>query len=88
MAELAAITQDIFAFDEKAAKKSKKMAKIWDPKTKAISSDFQKELDAFQDAAKKALELTKGNDINKLKPALGALGKSCKSCHDSYKEKD
>ena len=88
MMELAAISRDIFPFESKDAKGSKTKAKAWDAKSKSLSSDFKKELAAFQEATKKAVELTKDNDISKLKSALGVLGKSCKSCHDSYKEKD
>ncbi|MFK7822974.1 MAG: cytochrome c [Oligoflexales bacterium] len=88
MDELAAISQDIFSFDSKDAKGSKTKSKAWDEKTKSLSDGFKKELSKFQEATKKAAELTKSNDISKLKPALGVLGKSCKSCHDSYKEKD
>lgn len=86
--ELATVSQDIFPFDSKDYKDSKTKPGAWDLKAKTLSDDFKKELAAFQEAAKKAAELTQGNDISKLKPALGILGKSCKSCHDSYKQKD
>ena len=88
LVELATLTPDIFPLDSMNAKGVKTKEKAWDKKEKTLSDDFKKELSAFQEAAKKALALTKENDFSKLKPALGLLGKSCKSCHDTYKEKD
>lgn len=47
--------------------------------------DFKMALDAFESAA--TTLAAAGNDMAKAGPAMGALGKSCKSCHETFRER-
>lgn len=58
------------------------LAKIW-----SDFPGFQKKIVAFQEAAKLA-ESKAGTGMDGLKESLGALGKTCKGCHDDYRAKD
>ena len=55
-------------------------AEIWsDPK------GFQTVMAKFQQEAPKLLALAKANDVDGLKKQVGAVGASCKGCHDKYR---
>lgn len=58
-------------------------AEIWqNPQDfQAKANDFEKAAAAFQAAAR-------GNDIGAIQAAQADLGKSCKACHDLYREKE
>ncbi|QNM83751.1 cytochrome c [Sphingomonas sabuli] len=47
----------------------------------AKASDFDRAAQAFKTAAQ-------GTDVAAIRTAQGELGKTCKSCHDTYREKD
>jgi len=47
----------------------------------AKASDFTRAAQAFQAAAR-------GTDVAAIKAAHGDLGKSCKACHDLYREEE
>jgi cytochrome c556 len=47
----------------------------------AKARDFETAASAFKTAAQ-------GNDVEAIRAAQGNLGKSCKACHDVYREKD
>lgn len=49
-------------------------------------SDFKSKLADFQKAGDALVVAAKSGDMGKIKPAFGALGKSCKSCHKAYKD--
>ena len=49
--------------------------------------DFAKRLDKMDMDAQAFAEAAKSGDMSKMGPAMGALGKNCKSCHDEYKKK-
>lgn len=78
MAEHAAATPELFEANET------------DPKSEALPAIWAK----FDDFTAKALELesiAKGLSASisspaDLRPALGALGENCKSCHENYRE--
>jgi cytochrome c556 len=55
-----------------------------DPKVWASKADFDKRL---TDMGSLAATAGKATSPETLKPALGALGASCKSCHDIYRMK-
>jgi len=61
---------------------SKAKPDIWKqmPKFKDYSEKMQKEVANLSTAAK-------SGDLNKIKTAFGAAGKSCKACHDDFREK-
>lgn len=52
----------------------------WDGFVKA-NDEWKKTSAAFVEAAKTG-------DMEKIKPAFGAMGKSCGNCHDSYRKDD
>lgn len=47
--------------------------------------DFTAKLTAFQRAAKAFATISANGDVAAAKAAYGDLGKTCKSCHDSYR---
>ena len=50
--------------------------------------DFAAKRNAFQDAAKAFDAAAQGSDLAAIRAAHGNLGKTCKACHDLYREKD
>jgi cytochrome c556 len=50
--------------------------------------DFQKKMEAFQSEASKLGDLAVAGDREAIKTQFSATGKTCKSCHDAFKEKD
>ncbi|MEL7000089.1 MAG: c-type cytochrome [Paracoccaceae bacterium] len=62
--------------------KSRAQDKIW--------SDLDGFVGKFQDFGKATdgLVAAAGNGLDALRPAVGALGASCKGCHDNYRDKD
>jgi len=51
-------------------------------------ADFQKQMENFQREAIKLGEVSASADRAAIGNQIGATGKTCKSCHDEYKEKD
>ncbi|MES9882059.1 MAG: cytochrome c [Sedimenticola sp.] len=47
--------------------------------------DFTAKYRDMQKAAKTLSKAAAGGDMEKIKPAFGALGKSCKACHKPYR---
>jgi cytochrome c556 len=58
-------------------------AEIW-----TNPEDFAAKARAFNDAAQKFNAAAQGSDIAAIKSAHADLGKSCKACHDLYREKE
>lgn len=54
--------------------------KIWENQ-----SDFKIKIDALTVASKNLQTAAKSGDESQFKPAIGAIFKSCKGCHDDYK---
>ena len=50
--------------------------------------DFTAKRDTFQKAAQEFNAAAQGSDLAAIRAAHGDLGKSCKACHDLYREKD
>jgi cytochrome c556 len=50
--------------------------------------DFTAKMESFQDEAMKLGQVAAGGDRKAIADQIGATGKTCKSCHDEYKEKD
>jgi len=81
LAALSRIAPDLFGADSKTGKDTDALPKIWeDP------AAFKERLDAFRMAAEDLDAIVKSGDMTKFGAALGALGKSCKSCHDTFKK--
>jgi len=55
--------------------------KIW-----ANKADFKDKISALTAAASNLNKVAKAGDESQFKPAIGQLFKSCKGCHDNYKE--
>ena len=51
------------------------------------ADDFAKAVKMFQDAAANLDDVATTGDMAKVGPAFGALGKSCKNCHENFREK-
>lgn len=50
--------------------------------------DFKSKLDAFKTEAAKLGPIAASGDRKAIGEQIGATGKTCKGCHDKYKEKD
>jgi cytochrome c556 len=55
--------------------------KIW-----VNQADFKEKISALSVAASNLSKVAKAGDTNQFKPAIGQVFKSCKGCHDNYKE--
>jgi len=80
------ISSDILTVFEKGSdsKDDDAKAKIWTEWSK-----FEKKAEAFKKASANLVAVTsKTKDMKKIGAAVGKLGKTCKGCHKSYKEKD
>lgn len=70
------------AFETKAmTDKSEALPKIWEN-----WDEFEKAATTFEQAAGKFSAAVAGGSMAEIGPALGALGKSCKGCHDEFME--
>ena len=58
-------------------------AEIWQK-----PDDFAAKARDLEQAALAFQTATQGNDVSAIRAAQGNLGKSCKACHDVYREKD
>ena len=84
--QLAALTTlDIMRGFSDGADKGTTRAKpeIWENK-----EDFQKKLDDLQVAAQQLKIAANGTDRKAIGAQIGAVGKTCKACHDEYKSKN
>ncbi|MBK8175558.1 MAG: cytochrome c [Rhodospirillales bacterium] len=81
IAPLAKLSTHIFPEDSKTGK-TEALAAIWEK-----PDAFKKAMDSFQEAADK-LALAADDEPKVLAAALGGLGKTCKGCHDDFREKD
>ena len=48
---------------------------------------FKEANDRFENESAKLAEVAKGGDLNAIKEQLGKVQKTCKSCHDDFKNK-
>lgn len=58
-------------------------SEIWESKDK-----FDAGMDALAKNAAALADAAKSGDMNIIKPAFGELGKTCKGCHDDFREKE
>ena len=47
---------------------------------------FTEKYEALKKASSELAETASGGDLEAIKPKFGALGKTCKSCHDAFKD--
>jgi cytochrome c556 len=48
--------------------------------------DFQAKLEELRKQSQTLAEVAASGDLEKIKPAFGALGGACKGCHEAYKD--
>ena len=48
-------------------------------------AEFETQMDTMINAAEKLFEVSKAGNLDAIRPQFGALGKSCKSCHDDFR---
>lgn len=58
------------------------------PEIWANKADFSSKMDDFKSAAADLQAAVAGGDKKVIAGQIGAVGKSCKSCHDEYKSKN
>lgn len=79
IAALSQMVENVFPPDSDFGETRAKMD-IW-----KNQADFKEKISAFQKAAAD-LAATDPSDMKAFGSAVGALGKTCKSCHDKYRE--
>ena len=62
--------------------KTRAKADIWTDNAK-----FKQAGDKFAQETAKLAQVAKGSDMKAIKAQIGAVGKTCKACHDDFKEK-
>jgi cytochrome c556 len=84
LATLSKLPIDLFpAGSEKGdSQKTRAKADIW-----TDSAKFKQAGDKFAQETAKLAQVAKGNDMKAIKAQIGAVGKTCKACHDDFKEK-
>ncbi|WP_339723583.1 cytochrome c [uncultured Paraglaciecola sp.] len=80
--QLSLMLEDYFAtnttgFDVETAA----LDKVWENQ-----ADFKDKISALTAAASNLNKVAKAGDTSQYKPAIGQVFKSCKGCHDNYKE--
>ena len=63
--------------------KTAALAAIWDE-----PAEFKAAMDRYVNAAAGMADAVASQDMGQVGPAIQALGKSCKGCHDDYKSDD
>jgi cytochrome c556 len=79
-AYMATIVPETFGPGTDAGAPTKAKKEIW-----SNQAEFQKLMKDMQDKTAALAVAAKTNDLEKIKPAFGAAGQSCKACHDKYK---
>jgi len=57
------------------------------PEVWTNQADFKAKADKMQEEVAKLAQVAKTGDFDALKAQVGATGKSCKACHDEYRNK-
>lgn len=79
-AYMATLAGETFVPGSDAGAPTKAKKEIW-----TNQPEFQKLMKDMQDKTAALAVAAKSNDLEKIKPAFGAAGGSCKACHDKYK---
>lgn len=80
MADLADVAPNVFP-EGSGDGKTDALPEIWQQ-----PEDFQQRMDDFVEAARAMAAAAETGEMNKIGPAIDSLGKSCKGCHDNYRE--
>lgn len=79
--QLSLMIEDYMALDtRKYDIETEALDKIWEDK-----EEFAKKVQALTRAASKLQLAAKAGDESAFRPAIGAVGKTCKGCHDNFK---
>lgn len=68
--------------DGKGKEKTTSKAKVWND-----WAEFEKGLRAMTEESGKLASLAEAGDMDALRDQIGKVGKTCKSCHDDYRDK-
>jgi len=80
--QLSLMLKDYFVTDTSGFDvETEALDKIW-----ANKADFNDKITALTAAASNLNNVAKAGDTSQFKPAIGQVFKSCKGCHDNYKE--
>jgi cytochrome c556 len=80
--QLSLMLEDYFAIDTTGFDvDTAALDKIW-----GNQADFKDKINALTAAASNLNKVAKAGDTTQFKPAIGQVFKSCKGCHDNYKE--
>ena len=80
--QLSLMLKDYFVTDTSGFDvETEALDKIW-----ANKADFNDKITALIAAASNLNKVAKAGDTSQFKPAIGQVFKSCKGCHDNYKE--
>lgn len=80
--QLSLMMEDYFATDTTGFDvDTAALDKIWNNQ-----ADFNDKISALTAAASNLNKVAKAGDSSEFKPAIGQIFKSCKGCHDNYKE--
>ena len=82
LAQMAEIVPTVFP-EGSGFTKSEALPKIWEQ-----PAEFKKHMDDFVAAARKLGSVGPAGDMAAIGPAVQALGKTCKGCHDDFRKKD
>ncbi len=79
-AYMAVLAGETFGPGTDAGAPTKAKKEIW-----SNQAEFQKLMKDMQEKTAALAVAAKSNDLEKIKPAFGAAGQSCKACHDKFK---
>lgn len=79
--QLSLMIADYMALDTRKFKTdTEALDKVWEDK-----EEFAKKIEALTKAAQALQLAAKAGDESKFRPAIGAVGRTCKGCHDAFK---
>jgi cytochrome c556 len=82
LAVLAGIASEVFPADSQSGAPTKAKPEIW-----TDSAAFTALVKEFQEKTAALVTASKVGTLDALKPAVFEVGKTCKSCHDKFKDK-
>lgn len=80
MADLAEVVPHVFP-EGSGDGKTEALPEIWEE-----PEDFQVRVDDFVKAARNMAAAAETGEMGEIAPAIDTLGKSCKGCHDNFRE--
>lgn len=68
--------------DGQGRERTTALGKVW-----SDWDDFEEGMEAFTEEANKLASMAEAGDMDGLRSQIGAVGKTCKDCHDDYRSK-